>query len=112
MNKVLLDTYAYTRLLSGGSDVLDCISQARIIYLSIFVLGELHAGFAGGSRGQKNREILENFLRKPPVKYSTQRQRQRNFSGNSKPLSRGPERQYRSMIFGSELMLWKPVPCW
>ncbi len=68
MNKILLDTNAYTRLLSGGSDVLDCISQARTIYLSVFVLGELHAGFAGGNREQNNREILENFLRKPAVK--------------------------------------------
>ena len=68
MKKIILDTNAYTRLLAGDEDVLDMISTADTLYMSIFVLGELYAGFAGGSKEQENREILNHFLLKPTVK--------------------------------------------
>ena len=68
MKKIILDTNAYTRLLAGDEDVLDMISTADTLYMSIFVLGELYAGFAGGSKEQKNRETLNYFLLKPTVK--------------------------------------------
>ncbi|MEA1949479.1 MAG: type II toxin-antitoxin system VapC family toxin [Thermodesulfobacteriota bacterium] len=68
MKKIILDTNAYTRLLAGDEDVLDIISMADTLYMSIFVLGELYAGFAGGSKEQENRETLNRFLLKPTVK--------------------------------------------
>ncbi|TES90585.1 MAG: type II toxin-antitoxin system VapC family toxin [Desulfobacteraceae bacterium] len=68
MKKIILDTNAYTRLLAGGEDVLDIISTADTLYMSIFVLGELYAGFAGGSKEQENRATLNHFLLKPTVK--------------------------------------------
>jgi tRNA(fMet)-specific endonuclease VapC len=36
--------------------------------MSIFVLGELFAGFKGGSKEAPNLELLERFLRKPTVR--------------------------------------------
>ena len=68
MNKLILDTNAYTRLLGGKEEVLDVISVAETIFMSIFVLGELHAGFKGGKREKENRDTLERFLFKPTVK--------------------------------------------
>ena len=68
MKKALLDTNAYTKLLIGEVEVLDIISVAETLYMSIFVLGELHAGFRGGSRAKENLDLLENFLLKPSVK--------------------------------------------
>ena len=68
MKKIILDTNAYTRLLAGDEDVLDIISTADTLYMSIFVLGELYAGFAGGSKERENRETLNHFLLKPTVK--------------------------------------------
>lgn len=68
MKKIILDTNAYTRLLAGEEDVLDIISTADSVYMSIFVLGELYAGFADGSKEQENRETLKRFLHKPSVK--------------------------------------------
>lgn len=68
MKKIILDTNAYAHLLAGREDVLDAISVADILYMSIFVLGELYAGFAGGSKEQENRGILDSFLLKPTVK--------------------------------------------
>ena len=68
MKKIILDTNAYVQLLAGREEVLDNISTAETLYMSIFVLGELYAGFAGGSKEQENREILDRFLLKPTVK--------------------------------------------
>jgi tRNA(fMet)-specific endonuclease VapC len=68
MKTILLDTNAYTHLLSGDEAILDTISMAEISYMSIFVLGELHAGFAGGTKAVENREILHDFLMRSTVK--------------------------------------------
>jgi len=50
MKSILLDTNAYTRLLTGDESVLNVLSTAETVYMSIFVLGELYAGFADGSQ--------------------------------------------------------------
>lgn len=68
MRKIVLDTCAYTRLLAGAEEVLDAISLAETVYLSVFVLGELYAGFGGGSRERENKDMLQRFLVKPAVK--------------------------------------------
>lgn len=67
MRKVLIDTNAYIQLLSGNKDLLDALADAEIVYMSVFVLGELFAGFKGGTREKKNRKILDEFLDKPVV---------------------------------------------
>lgn len=36
--------------------------------MSIFVLGELYAGFLGGTKNRENRDVLKRFLSKPTVK--------------------------------------------
>ena len=68
MKNIVIDTNAYTRLLKGEEDVLDVIGTAEIVYMSIFVLGELYAGFAGATKERANKDVLNIFLRKPTVK--------------------------------------------
>ncbi len=68
MKSILLDTNAYTRLLTGEEDVLDVIGTAETVYMSIFVLGELYAGFAGGTKERENKDTLNRFLFKSSVK--------------------------------------------
>ncbi len=68
MKNIVIDTNAYTRLLTGEDDVLDVIGTAEIVYISIFVLGELYAGFAGGTKERGNKDALNSFLLKPSVK--------------------------------------------
>jgi tRNA(fMet)-specific endonuclease VapC len=68
MKSIILDTNAYIRLLTGEEDVLDVIGTAETVYMSIFVLGELYAGFAGGTKERGNKDTLNRFLRKPSVK--------------------------------------------
>lgn len=68
MKTVLLDTSAYARYLSGNGEVLQAISQAETVYMSVFVLGELRYGFRRGNKELENRRILDAFLRKATVK--------------------------------------------
>jgi tRNA(fMet)-specific endonuclease VapC len=67
MSTVLLDTNGYTSYLGGDHAVLDMLAEADVIYLSIFVLGELYTGFKGGNREQENLAILRRFVDKPGV---------------------------------------------
>ncbi len=68
MKKILLDTNAYTGLLRGDRRILDVLAGAETVYLSIFVLGELHAGFRGGDRRGENETMLREFLGRSTVR--------------------------------------------
>jgi tRNA(fMet)-specific endonuclease VapC len=65
MKTLLLDTNAYNRYVAGASSVLEAIRQVDIVYMSIFVLGELWYGFKWGTREQENRQLLRKFLGAP-----------------------------------------------
>ncbi|MCP4754883.1 MAG: type II toxin-antitoxin system VapC family toxin [Proteobacteria bacterium] len=67
MKKVLLDTNGYSEYLTGNLDVFHAISLAENVFMSVIVLGELYAGFRGGSKYRQNDEILRKFLSKPTV---------------------------------------------
>jgi tRNA(fMet)-specific endonuclease VapC len=67
MRKILLDTNAYVRFLRGDEKIMALLAQADRVYLSVFVLGELFAGFRAGSREKINKRILERFILKPTV---------------------------------------------
>ena len=67
MNKILLDTNAYTNYLRGDKQVLEFLANADVVYMSVFVAGELFAGFRGGSRFRQNKMNFEKFLRKSTV---------------------------------------------
>ena len=68
MKKVLLDTNAYTALRRGDESILDAMGQAETVFMSAIVLGELHAGFKGGSKESLNRKELDEFNRRPTVR--------------------------------------------
>lgn len=67
MNKIILDTNCYAAYLSGDQEVLQALTEAKITFMSIFVIGELYAGFKGGTREKENRNILRTFLKKSSV---------------------------------------------
>ena len=68
MKKVILDTNAYSALFQGDEKVLDAIGSADVVFVSVIVLGELFAGFCGGSQESANRKRLNKFLSKPTVR--------------------------------------------
>lgn len=67
MKKILLDTNAYVGYLRGDEKVLAYLGQADEIYISVFVMGELYAGFRTGEKEKENKRILESFLLKSTV---------------------------------------------
>ena len=67
MKRILLDTNAYSHLLTGDEKVLSLLAESDVVYMSIFVLGELYAGFKGGNREQENMQLLKLFIQKPTV---------------------------------------------
>lgn len=68
MKRILIDTNAYVKFLHGDTAVLDMLAVADTVYLSVFVLGELLAGFKGGTKEPQNRKTLNAFLRKSAVR--------------------------------------------
>jgi tRNA(fMet)-specific endonuclease VapC len=70
MSNILLDTNAYGAFLAGDKPLLEALSQAESVAVSVIVLGELHAGFRGGNRRAENEHILAEFLAKPGVSTS------------------------------------------
>jgi len=68
LNRILPDTNAYSHLLTGDQKVLNALKDAQIVYMSVFVIGELAAGFKGGSKEAENQKNLKKFLAKPGVR--------------------------------------------
>jgi tRNA(fMet)-specific endonuclease VapC len=68
MRSVLLDTNAYAKYLRGDPRILDTLAGTALVYMSIFVLGELFSGFRSGPKEKTNLQILEAFLAKPVVR--------------------------------------------
>lgn len=67
MSALVLDTNAYSRFLSGAPKAVATLRDADEIHLPLIVLAELLAGFAAGTRAQKNREELRRFMSSPRV---------------------------------------------
>jgi tRNA(fMet)-specific endonuclease VapC len=69
MNSILLDTNAYTGYLKGDTQVMEFLAEADIVYLSVFVAGELFAGFRGGNKYRENKILFAKFINKSSVEF-------------------------------------------
>lgn len=67
MRKIILDTNAYVGFLKGDEKVLAYLAQAACVYMPVFVLGELFAGFRAGKKEKENKKNLQRFLSKSTV---------------------------------------------
>lgn len=67
INRLVLDTSAYSHFRAGDGRVLDLIAAAEIVFLPTIVLGELEAAFSLGRRERENRMLLAEFLAEPFV---------------------------------------------
>lgn len=66
--RLILDTSAYSALLTGNNGIKLSLQQADEIFLNSVIIGELLAGFIMGKNEKKNRTILQEFLASPRVK--------------------------------------------
>ncbi len=68
MKNIVLDTNCYAGYLTGDNRVLDALASAETVWMSVIVLGELYAGFRGGTKMLENQQQLDLFLEKPTVR--------------------------------------------
>lgn len=67
MTALVVDTNAYSGFKRGELRAVQALRAAHEIHLPLIVLAELLAGFAAGSRPQKNRDELTRFMASPRV---------------------------------------------
>lgn len=67
MKRILFDTNAYAAFKRGDPGATEVIRLADRVGMNAVVLGELLAGFAGGSHEERNRRELAEFLGCPRV---------------------------------------------
>jgi tRNA(fMet)-specific endonuclease VapC len=65
--KIALDSNRYTDLCRGVTAVREVIENAAEVHVPLIVLAEQRAGFAHGSRREKNESVLTRFLNTPGV---------------------------------------------
>ena len=66
--KVLLDTNAYSGLKRGHTGVASIVRRSERVLLSSITAGELLYGFHAGTRYERNRRELEDFLARARVR--------------------------------------------
>lgn len=67
MNRLCLDTSAYSNFQRGDPRVAERLDRAHWVGVPTIVLGELQAGFLLGDRIERNVAQLEEFLAHPAV---------------------------------------------
>ena len=60
--RIALDSNRYVDFARGDAAVVDVLEHAQEIHVPLFVLAELRAGFAVGSRGARNEGGMRRFL--------------------------------------------------
>jgi len=68
MNRILVDTSAYSAFMYGHGGAVAAIQEADQIYVNPVIIGELLTGFLRGSRATKNEQELQEFLGSPRVR--------------------------------------------
>ena len=66
--RVALDTNRLTDLLRGDGELAEQLGTCEEVAIPLFVLGELGAGFLGGTQQRRNEILLRRLLAKPTVK--------------------------------------------
>jgi tRNA(fMet)-specific endonuclease VapC len=62
VNQILLDTNAYTAIKMNDPVLVEIVRHADRVCFNPIILGELLGGFANGSKEQRNRHELSEFL--------------------------------------------------
>jgi predicted nucleic acid-binding protein len=69
VNRLFIDTSAYSASTIGHEDIIYRLREADEIYVNAVVLGELLAGFASGNRRERNANTLYRFLDSPRINF-------------------------------------------
>jgi predicted nucleic acid-binding protein len=67
MNRLLLDTSAYSAFMDGHREAGYLIDEAEQVYLNAVVMGELFEAFLRGRQREQNRAVFDRFVASPRV---------------------------------------------
>ena len=65
--RVALDTNRLTDLFGGDREIAQLLASCEHIYVPLFTLAEIQAGFAGGNRAADNEALLTSFFKRATV---------------------------------------------
>ena len=65
--RVALDTNRITDLFRGDVELAEQLGTAEEVWIPLFALGEIKAGFQGGAQQRRNESLLNRLLAKPTV---------------------------------------------
>jgi tRNA(fMet)-specific endonuclease VapC len=65
--RIALDTNRLTDLFQGDAALAEYLGICDEVWIPLIVLGELKAGFYGGTQQSRNEALLQMFLAKPTV---------------------------------------------
>ena len=65
--RVALDTNRITDLFRGDLELAEQLGTAEEVWIPLFALGEMKAGFQGGTQQRRNESLLNRLLAKPTV---------------------------------------------
>ncbi len=65
--RVALDTNRITDLFRGDLELAEQLGTAEEVWVPLFALGEIKAGFQGGTQQRRNESLLNRLLAKPTV---------------------------------------------
>jgi predicted nucleic acid-binding protein len=65
--RVALDTNRITDLFRGDLELAEQLGTAEEVWIPLFALGEIKAGFQGGTQQRRNESLLNRLLAKPTV---------------------------------------------
>ena len=66
--RVALDTNRITDLFRGDAQLAEDLGTAEEVWIPLFALGEIKAGFQAGNRQSRNESLLNRLLAKPTVR--------------------------------------------
>lgn len=65
--RVALDTNRIIDLLRGDVELAEQLGTAEEVWIPLFALGEIRAGFQGGTQQRRNESLLTRLLAKPTL---------------------------------------------
>ena len=65
--RVALDTNRIADLFRGDLELAEQLGTAEEVWIPLFALGEIKAGFQGGTQQRRNESLLNRLLAKPTV---------------------------------------------
>ena len=66
--RIALDTNRMTDLFRGDEHLAELLGTAEEVWVPLIVLGEIKAGFRGGTQHRRNEALLSRLLAKPTVR--------------------------------------------